>query len=189
VRRVVMHCVLIALSCSVSFAQAPEPSGIWTGPVNSPVPATLAGGKVIDATALAKLLDVDKAIVIDVSNQPRRPEGMAPDAPWLPLPHEAIPGSVWIPDVGNGAIAAGVEAFFRTQLKALTDGDTERMLVFYCHERCWLSWNAARRAIDYGYRSVAWFPEGIEGWRAAGFPTQTVKARTPAPDNPPASRR
>jgi PQQ-dependent catabolism-associated CXXCW motif protein len=44
----------------------------------------------------------------------------------------------------------------------------------YCHERCWLSWNAAKRAIRYGYRNVYWFPDGIEGWRAAGFETATA---------------
>lgn len=184
-RRSLAPLVLLALSCAASRAQAPEPNGVWTGPVNSPVPATIAGGKVIDATELAQLLDAGQAIVIDVSNRPRRPEGMAKAAPWLPLPHEAIPGSIWIPDSGNGVIGTDVETFFRAQLKALTEMDEDKgaaLLVFYCHERCWLSWNAARRAIDYGYRNVAWFPDGIEGWRAAGLPTQIVKPRTPTPD-------
>jgi PQQ-dependent catabolism-associated CXXCW motif protein len=48
-------------------------------------------------------------------------------------------------------------------------------LVLYCHQRCWLSWNGAKRAIQYGYRNVYWFPDGIEGWRKAKFPTAVIE--------------
>jgi PQQ-dependent catabolism-associated CXXCW motif protein len=171
--------LVMALCAARTSAQAPEPDGVWTGPVNGPVPATIAGGKVIDADELATLIEQDRAIVIDVSNRPRRPEGMAPNAPWMPLPHAAIPGSLWMPDIGNGLIAPDLAAFFRAQLARLARQDDARLLVFYCHERCWLSWNAARRAIDYGYRNVAWFPDGIEGWRAAGRATQVVQPLLP----------
>ena len=54
-----------------------------------------------------QLLKQTKALVIDVSNEPKRPAGMAPDAPWLPLPQEVIPGSAWLPGAGMGDIAAG----------------------------------------------------------------------------------
>ena len=37
------------------------------------------------------------------------------------------------------------------------------------------SWNAAKRAIRYGYHNVYWFPDGVEGWRATGQPTATVE--------------
>jgi len=47
--------------------------------------------------------------------------------------------------------------------------------VLYCHQQCWLSWNGAKRAIQYGYRNVYWFPEGIEGWRKAKLPTTVVQ--------------
>jgi PQQ-dependent catabolism-associated CXXCW motif protein len=42
----------------------------------------------------------------------------------------------------------------------------------------WMSWNAAKRALMMGYRNVAWYPEGTEGWEAAGLPLQEAK---PAP--------
>jgi len=155
---------------------APEPSGYWTGPINSAVPATLNGGKVIhDARRLRALLKRGETLVVDVSNAPRRPENMAPGAPWLPLPHRAIPGSVWIPGAGLGEIPPAVDNFFRQRLSAATGGDLSRRLVIYCHEKCWLSWNAAKRAISYGYRNVYWFSEGVEGWKAAGFPTAVVE--------------
>ena len=35
-----------------------------------------------------------------------------------------------------------------------------------------MSWNAARRAIAMGYTSVAWYPDGTDGWSQAGQPLQ-----------------
>ena len=31
-----------------------------------------------------------------------------------------------------------------------------------------MSWNAAKRALSYGYSRVYWYPEGTDGWAAAG---------------------
>jgi PQQ-dependent catabolism-associated CXXCW motif protein len=152
-----------------------EPEGFWSGPINSAVPATIAGGRVIHAQELAQLLKQKKPLVIDVSNEPKRPAGMAADAPWLPLPQQVIPGSVWLPGAGMADIAPDTDASFRKLLSQTTGDDLDHLIVIYCHERCWLSWNAAKRAISYGYRQVHWFPEGVEGWRAAGNTTVVAK--------------
>ena len=152
-----------------------EPEGFWSGPINSDVPATLTGGTVIHAETLAQLLKDSKPLVIDVSNEPKRPAGMAPDTPWLPLPQQVIPGSVWIPGAGMADIAPETDVLFRKFLSDNTGSDLNHLIVIYCHERCWLSWNAAKRAITYGYRRVHWFPEGVEGWRAAGNTTVAAK--------------
>lgn len=167
----------IALLLSV-----PEPAGYWTGPINSDVPDTIAGGRVIRASELAELLQRERPVVIDVSNAPRRPAELAPGAPWMPLPQRVIPGSLWIPGAGLGEIPPRLDAFFRERLARATGNDPDRTIVIYCHERCWLSWNGARRAISYGYRRVYWFPEGIEGWRAAGY--ETVVAEPEEPPGP-----
>jgi PQQ-dependent catabolism-associated CXXCW motif protein len=157
---------------------ATEPPGFWTGPINSAVPATLAGGKVIhDARRLRTLLKRPGTVVIDVSNAPRRPDNLATGAPWLPLPHQAIPGSLWIPGAGLGEIPPPVDDFFRKQLAATTGDDIARPIVIYCHRTCWLSWNAAKRAIGYGYRNVYWYRDGIEGWKAAHLPTAVIEPR------------
>jgi PQQ-dependent catabolism-associated CXXCW motif protein len=155
-----------------------EPEGFWSGPINSDVPATITRGKIIHANELAQLLKQSKPLVIDVSNESKRPPGMAPDSPWLPLPQEVIPGSVWLPGAGNADIAPETDALFRKLLSQSTTGDLDHLVVIYCHERCWLSWNAAKRAISYGYRQVHWFPEGVEGWRAAGNTTVIAKPWT-----------
>jgi PQQ-dependent catabolism-associated CXXCW motif protein len=157
---------------------APEPADFWTGPINTAVPATIAGGKVInDARRVRSLLKRPETIIVDVSNAPRRPDNLATGAPWLPLPHQAIPGSLWIPGAGLGQIPATVDEFFRKQLATATGSDLSRQVIVYCHQTCWLSWNAAKRAIGYGYRNVYWYRDGIEGWKAAHFPTAVIEPR------------
>lgn len=180
--RALVYVCLCALLASRAPAQVPEPEGYWTGPINSPVPATLTGGRVVDAAEVARLIEEEPPFVIDVSNMPKRPEGMSADAPWLPLPHQAIPGAAWIPNVGEPVINENLDEFFRTQLVQGTDEDYDRVVIVYCHELCWLSWNAAKRAISYGYRNVHWFPDGIEGWQAAGYKTEIARPHLP-PEN------
>lgn len=163
-------------TAAAAAAAVQEPAGYWTGEINGPVPATLEGGRVLHAREAAAWLKQPGAIVIDVSNAPRRPPELAPGAPWLPLPHRALPGAVWLPGVGAGETELKLAAYYRERLSALTGGDLDAPLLVYCHERCWLSWNAAKRAVSFGYRRVAWFPDGIEGWTAAGYPSAVVEA-------------
>jgi PQQ-dependent catabolism-associated CXXCW motif protein len=42
--------------------------------------------------------------------------------------------------------------------------------VFFCLKDCWMSWNAAKRALSLGYRNVMWFSEGTDGWQELGYP-------------------
>jgi sulfur-oxidizing protein SoxY len=156
-----------------------EPKDFWLGPVNGPVPETLTGGTVIRATDVAAMVKQRRAVLVDVSNSPPRPEKLAPQAVWLPPPHPVIPGSLWIAGAGAGTLDEATDRLYRQRLARATSNDLSRPVVVYCHERCWLSWNAAKRAVRYGYRNVYWFPDGIEGWRAAGFATDTAPAEEP----------
>jgi PQQ-dependent catabolism-associated CXXCW motif protein len=166
-----------------------EPAGYFTGNVNSPVPASLHGGKVIHVQALSKLvLAGNNLVIVDVSNAPVKPANLAAEAPWEPPLHRGIPGALWIPGVGMGVVPASVDAYFKQRLATLTGNDPDRPLIIYCHEKCWLSWNAAKRALSYGYHNVSWFPEGIEGWRATGLATSELHPEaTPHEEAPPAS--
>jgi PQQ-dependent catabolism-associated CXXCW motif protein len=154
-----------------------EPDGFWTGPVNDPVPATIKGGKVIHTQDLAALLKKKgtDAVVVDVSNAPQKPGNLPATTTWLPVPHPGIPGAIWVPGAGLGEPPPPIDQFFRQRLAAATGNDMQRPLILYCHEKCWLSWNGAKRAIQYGYRNVYWFPDGIEGWRKAKLPTAVVE--------------
>jgi PQQ-dependent catabolism-associated CXXCW motif protein len=168
---------ILAALLSTGLWAATEPDGFWTGPVNDPVPTTIKDGKVIHTQDLATLLETkkDKVVLVDVSDAPRRPDNLPATVTWLPVPHPAIPGAIWIPGAGLGAPPASVDEFYRQRLATATGNDLSRPLILYCHEKCWLSWNGAKRAIQYGYRNVYWFPEGIEGWRKAKLPTEVVQ--------------
>jgi hypothetical protein len=37
-----------------------------------------------------------------------------------------------------------------------------------------MSWNAAKRALSWGYRQVYWYRDGIEVWQQFDLPTETV---------------
>src|ERR1700704_1570727 len=113
-----------------------EPEGFWNGPVNDPVPGTIKGGKVIHAQALAALLKQKNVVVVDVSNAPRRPESLPASTTWLPLPHHAIPGAIWIPGAGLGEPPPALHQYFRGRLAKATGNDMGRPLVLYCHQRC-----------------------------------------------------
>jgi PQQ-dependent catabolism-associated CXXCW motif protein len=157
--------------------EPPEPEGFWTGPTNDPVPNTIKGGKVIHTRQLAALLKRSKQVlvIVDVSNGPRRPDSLPATTTWIPVPHPGIPGALWIPGAGLGEVPPVLDQYFRERLATATGNDLGKPLIIYCHEKCWLSWNGAKRAIQYGYRNVYWFPEGIEGWRKAKLPTVAVQ--------------
>lgn len=137
--------------------------------------ARLLGGTVLDTPALVTLIGADHPVLIDVAPPPaHRPPGLAPGAPWMPAPHYDIPGSVWLPGVGESTLTPARASWFRDRLAALAGGP-DRSLVFYCHTNCKLSLNAAERAIRDGYARVYWYPFGIEGWTEASLPTAIAK--------------
>src|SRR5262249_33784720 len=87
--------------------------------------------------------------------------------------HTTLPGAWWWRAAGNypndqqtGALTALFTGLLST---AVPKRDTP--LVFFClSSRCWLSYNAALRAIGAGYTNVMWYRGGIESWQAAGLP-------------------
>jgi PQQ-dependent catabolism-associated CXXCW motif protein len=70
-----------------------------------------------------------------------------------------------------------MDRYLQDNLRDATGGDPAHPLVIYCKANCWHSWNLAKRAIALGYSHVAWYPEGVEGWRAAGLPLEPARAR------------
>lgn len=163
--------LLVMLILASAASSVPEPAGFWTGAPTGPVPATIKGGKVIDAKALDELRRSTAAVLIDVSPRPPKPAGQAANKKWLPPSHKSLPSSIWLADMGRGKLTAAQDSWYRARLAELSPGKRDTPLVFYCHPNCWAGWNAAKRAIGYGYRQVYWFPGGIEGWVKAGYPT------------------
>lgn len=162
----------VALLALVLGGAAPEPAGFRLDDYRADVPETVAGGTVVHVDAVRALIGQADVRFVDVLPAPRRPETMRPGMPWLPQAHESLPGAVWWPDVGRGALVPALEAAFHARLQGLAGSD-HRRLVFFCLSRCWMSWNAAKRAAAWGF-DVAWFPDGVDGWEAAGLATERV---------------
>ncbi|MEP3637036.1 MAG: PQQ-dependent catabolism-associated CXXCW motif protein, partial [Paracoccaceae bacterium] len=110
-----------------------------------------------------------------------KPENLPKGTIWRDKPRSSIPGAIWLPNVGYGAIADVTADYFRTGLEKVTQGDLAHPVVFFCLEDCWMSWNAAKRAIEWGYSNVYWFPEGSDGWALWDYPLERVKPEQPQP--------
>lgn len=170
--------LFIAVGIGPLAASVAEPDGYRMELYDAPVPAGLAGATRVSAADLQAMRDAGKAIaIVDVIPEHRRPDDLPAKQIWIPVPHTGVAGALWLPDVGYGVLSEVTEAYFRRHLEAATGGDPAHPLAFYCRTDCWMSWNAAKRALGYGYRNVFWFADGIDDWLFEGFPTETL---TPA---------
>lgn len=138
---------------------------------------TLAGAEVLTPEAAEALWQARGAVFIDVYPKPPKPPNLPAGTFWRDPEHQTIDGAYWIPNVGYGALPADIEDYFKRSLEALSKGDPGQKLVFFCLKDCWMSWNAAKRALSYGYRNVAWFRDGTDGWQELGYPLVKVQAR------------
>jgi PQQ-dependent catabolism-associated CXXCW motif protein len=181
-RRCAAALAAMQLAVPLVAAEIPTPEGYRLDDYRAPVPDRVPGGRTLDTAAAKALWERGEALWIDVLPAPRRPAGQAPGAIWKPLPHRAIPGSLWLPEVGRGALSPAWEAYFRERLEAATGGRRDRPIVFYCLSECWMSWNATRRAAAYGYTALHWYPLGIDGWQAEGLPTAVIEPTPGAPE-------
>jgi PQQ-dependent catabolism-associated CXXCW motif protein len=118
------------------------------------------------------------AAFVDVLPRPPRPKTLPEGTIWHDKPRLDIPGSIWLPDTGYGELAPSMADYFASGLRKASGGDSSRLLVLYCLTDCWMSWNAAKRALALGYSNVAWYRDGTDGWSAAGLP---LKSATPEP--------
>lgn len=122
-------------------------------------PSSIAGGQVISTQALSTLMRDRQSplVVFDVLGAQETLPSALPAA-WMSEP---------------GTYADGVQQRVTQALQQATQGRRDVALVFYCaSEQCWMSYNAALRAISAGYTNVRWYRGGLESWKAAGLPTQ-----------------
>ena len=167
----------LVVAAAVAQESPPEPESYRLDNYRAPVPATLRGARVLGTAEAEALWRAGAAAFIDVLPHPPKPN-LPAGTVWRDAPRPHIPGSLWLPDTGYGELAEVTESYFRRGLARASGGDSARTLVFYCQANCWMSWNAAKRALTYGYAHVAWYPEGTDGWRRADLPMQDA---TPEP--------
>jgi len=171
-------CLWTCLGLDIAQAASPEPAppepeGYRQEAYRAPTPTSLRGAGVIDTQAAEALWREDNAIFIDVLPATLG-EGLH-RGHWLPAkPRQDIPGSHWLPNVGYGSLSPEMERYFRTTLGTLRQEDN-RPLVFYCLTDCWMSWNAAKRALAWGYGPILWYPAGSDGWSSEGLPLEETQ--------------
>jgi PQQ-dependent catabolism-associated CXXCW motif protein len=163
----------MALHAGHAFAQAAKPAAYgeedrdWgvaptaqfrTTRYHSPTPFGIPGGKVVTTLDLKALLEREpRPFVIDVLGG---------------RPHLTVAGAFWMAGAGAGDMSRDEEMRFAEAMAKFAGGDKARPLVFLCVDaECWLSYNAALRAIRLGYTGVMWYRGGIAAWRHADLPT------------------
>lgn len=168
----------LAADMSAKHPTVAEPETYRTDNYRAPVPATLKGGKVLSPHEAYELWKNREAIFIDVYPHPPKPANLPASTVWREPTHFTIENATWLANVGFGVLSDEHEAYFKRHLHALTGGDKTKPLVFFCLRNCWLSWNAAKRALAYGYSNAMWYSEGTDAWQEIGQPIAQVK---PAP--------
>lgn len=129
-------------------------------PMHAPTPTSIPGGRVIDTVNLLSMM----------THQP-------------PVPVVLIDAVGWpmkLPNAVTAVFAAQAGSFqdqsqqqFGQLLQSATQGNRSQPVVVYCADpHCWMSYNAALRAINLGYQNVFWYRGGIASWQQAGLPTQ-----------------
>jgi PQQ-dependent catabolism-associated CXXCW motif protein len=151
-----------------------EPQGYRMDNYRSPVPLTLQGARVLTADEAADIWNKGGAVFIDVYPQAPKPANLPPGTFWRDPVHRSIEGAQWLPNVGYGGLSAASEAYFRSGLGRLSKGKRDTPLIFFCLKDCWMSWNAAKRAVEAGYSNVMWFRDGTDGWEELGYPLEKV---------------
>jgi len=134
------------------------PRTLHPGPFHGPTPHRIPGGQVITTQGLVALL-----------RQQQTPVHLFHVLDW----GEALPFAVVMPWASApGGFSDDTQRRLARLLEQVTDGDREAPLVFYCASaECWMSYNAALRAIRAGHRNVLWYRGGLEAWGVAGLST------------------
>ncbi len=156
------------------YAVDPE-TGLRMERYRAPVPADVPDGITLDNAEAVRLHDAGELTFIDVYP----PKGLGPDpldGHWVTNEvRESIPGSTWLPEVGRGTLQADAQSYFQRNLVRLTANDKSAPIAFFCTSDCWQSWNAARRAIGWGYTAVHWYPLGSDGWLETGKALEVIQ--------------
>lgn len=173
--------LLAGFLLAVGAAAADEDSDFGVAPVASlrlgnlsaPTPREVPGARTIRTAELRERLraaDTAPPLLFDVLGGEQ---------------HDSLPGAIWLPGAGRGdAFDDALQAQLARLLRTATKGEADRAMVFFCQgTACWLSYNAALRAVALGYRQVYWYRGGIEAWLAAGGELAPLRLRwrKPAP--------
>lgn len=172
---------LLLLAQMATAQTVPEPDDYKMDHYRGPVPATVQGGTVVGPEEAHVMWSQKRAGFIDVLPQAPKPANLPEGTIWRDKPRMTIPGAIWLPNVGYGAIADVTADYFRRGLVQASGGDPSHPIVIFCLEDCWMSWNATKRAVEWGYSNVYWLPQGTDGWSLWDYPLERVVPLEPQP--------
>ena len=152
-----------------------EPADYRDDGYSEPVPATLAGATVVSTDEAYALWRGGEVAFIDVLPRAPKPANLPAGTIWNEKPRVSIEGAIWLPNTGYGKLADVTLAYFRAGLEKATEGNKDKPVLFFCLPDCWMSWNAAKRALELGYSHVYWYPDGSEGWEFDGHPVAPLQ--------------
>ena len=136
---------------------------IFTKKPHAPTPRLHALANTVTTKALHELIIGDESpLLIDVMG------GKG---------HRTVPGAIWLKGAGRSdEREERVDERLTAILEKVTEGDRMRAIVFFClSAECWLSHNAALRAVALGYENVHWYRGGINAWKKAKLPTERAR--------------
>ena len=157
----------------------PEPDGYRLEEYRKPVPATLKGATVLTADRASAMWSSGAAVFMDVYPYAPKPPNLPAGTVWREPVHFSIENAKWLANVGYGQLSPETEVYFKGYLDKLSGGDKAKPLVFFCLRNCWMSWNASKRALAYGYTNVNWFSEGTDAWQEIGQPVAEARPEPP----------
>ena len=138
-------------------------STIHGKPYDAPTPLTIDGARTITTLQLRAMLAASPPpVLIDVVGGAQS---------W------SLPGAVWLKGAGLAdRDYPDIPQRLTVHLAQLTGNNRARAIVFFCLSKtCWLSHNAALRALQLGYTNIYWYRGGRNAWTAAGLPTAAVR--------------
>jgi len=165
----------IALATSPALAQ-PSPTGnyaleiqdfgvppqnaLHTGAPHAPTPLSVPGAATISTADLYSRLTAKQPMLLLYVNGEAGENALS------------IAGSQWLPGAGLGqSFSDATQARLAKKVDQLLSGNKNTPIVVFCYDaHCWLSYNAALRLLNAGYRSILWYRGGREAWKSAGLP-------------------
>jgi len=167
---------VVSMSAGAAMAQpVPLPEDYRHSDYDAPVPDHVPGALTVGDDASYALWRSGRVAFVDVMPNLARPASLPADAVWHGRSRQSVPGAIWLPDIGFGTLDAAAETQLQAGLIAATKGDRDAPVLFMCRADCWMSWNAAKRAVEQGYTRVFWYPDGSTGWTFWDWPTKRLK--------------
>jgi PQQ-dependent catabolism-associated CXXCW motif protein len=148
------------------------PSQLHAGAMHGPTPTSLPGGRLVTTREIYELV--------------RRTQGNRDTAPRvfdvLGAP-ERLPGALLaVPAAQPGTFDDATQREFGQFLQGVMQGRRDLPMIFYCAStQCWLSYNAALRAVRLGYTNVLWYRGGLDAWRHAKLPLERAEGAGSTP--------